>query len=113
MTAAYFAAAMVPGWIFLLFADCLVDGWFFLKNGVRAAPPGRRPAAFFFAGSAAPMAALGLWALARGAGGAMAFAFAIVGAASSVSALAANRLCGRWWRVALCAASIAALAGAV
>lgn len=106
---AYFAVALIPGWIFLLFADCLVDGFFLLRSRFKAAPPERRPAAFFLAGSAAPLAVLGLWALARGGGLAAVPVFAALGLASGAAALALNRLCGRWWRLGLCIISMVTL----
>ncbi|MGB9886308.1 MAG: hypothetical protein ACPLRW_04845 [Moorellales bacterium] len=101
------AAALVPGWIFLLFADCLLEGWFYLKKGFAAEVPERRPAWLLLAVPGAVYLLLGLSM--RGGTGWIA---AVFGLGSGAAALAANRFLGRWWRAALCAASLTALLAA-
>jgi hypothetical protein len=91
------AAALVPGWILLLFVDCLFEGWFYLEKGFAAEVPERRPAWLFVT---VPAAYLLLGLLVRG-GTAWA---AVLGLGSGAAALAANRFFGRWWRAALLAA---------
>lgn len=96
------------GWILLLLADDFAEGAVRLRAGFRAAPPPRRYPAAFFAAAALPPVVLGpLYgmppsAVVAGAGG---------GFASGVVAMALNRLAGRWWRLCLCAATMAVLVG--